>query len=577
MDETQNIFDEYLFSGDLREGSLSVSLSGLKSNVPRINLKKIKLSKDSDLDSLLREKNITKVYLDDALFSLAISKHIGGREEKKVDLASVILRKKGQKPGKEKQVTFNMEAHAASKEENVIYSPSDVSMPPLKEDIVSSSGEGEKLAWPPKEKEGGKKEEGKKEGGKKEGGKTEEEKKVEGKKKPYYLSLPSEQGEEKEEEKKEPSQQQAFPWTKSNESYEGLDTLFQGGLESELLGTEEAIPTGEKLPQDLDLEKGLEPKLEETVPESKQKPPEKISVFALQPNIQVDAISSKAAKDKIQDKDDKLKGKEKSMFNLTPIRIIIIGGAVATLSYLLTTYYENYFGGGSSTGTKVKISNVFKKNHIKKKSLDVKKSNEEAEEFSSKLAFKPITEKERLALIEKARQAIESRVDPFGFEAFFPKITEKEKKLAKAKEKGEVALQRKQVELVGVISAANKNLALVNVYTADYTVKVDDDSKTREAALKAALGMSVPNRLEVSILDPVEDWFVKMINRSKSRSDDPSILLVRGSQQFKLKVGEKVLLPPDQTFEEIVAEMEAKEKEEEAALEALGLNTDLEE
>ena len=107
----------------------------------------------------------------------------------------------------------------------------------------------------------------------------------------------------------------------------------------------------------------------------------------------------------------------------------------------------------------------------------------------------------------------------------------------------------------------DKNLALVNVYTAEYTVMADDEKTIRDQALKTALGMAVPNRMEVSLLDPVEDWFVKEISKSKGRGEDPWLELVREDKKFKLKVGQKVLLPEEKTFDQVKQEvLEARQK-----------------
>ena len=59
-----------------------------------------------------------------------------------------------------------------------------------------------------------------------------------------------------------------------------------------------------------------------------------------------------------------------------------------------------------------------------------------------------------------------------------------------------------------------------------------------------------PNRLELSLLDPVEDWYVKQISKSKSRTEDPTIDLVKGDKKFKLRVGQKLLLPEEKSTDE---------------------------
>ena len=163
-----------------------------------------------------------------------------------------------------------------------------------------------------------------------------------------------------------------------------------------------------------------------------------------------------------------------------------------------------------------------------------------------------------------ARESLENRIDPFGQEAVLPKELIQQK-MEEQKNTGplEIPLNRKQIELVGVISANNKNLALVNVYNADYTITEDDDKPAKDSKLKTALSMAVPNRLEVSLLDPVDEWYVKQIIKGKTRGDDPTIELVKGDKKFKLKVGQKVLLPEEKPPEEQKAQDEndaSKEK-----------------
>ena len=74
--------------------------------------------------------------------------------------------------------------------------------------------------------------------------------------------------------------------------------------------------------------------------------------------------------------------------------------------------------------------------------------------------------------------------------------------------------------------------------------------------------MAVPNRLEVSLLDPVDEWYVKQIVKGKAKGDDPMIELVKGDKKFKLKVGQKVLLPEEKPPEEPIVEdkMDASEE-----------------
>ena len=257
-------------------------------------------------------------------------------------------------------------------------------------------------------------------------------------------------------------------------------------------------------------------------------------------------------------------------FKISPITIAILGGAAATLGYLYWTSNNNF----QTTPVKVKKSarSVFKEKHLKKENLDLEVNNNKIGIDSPEtIAFQPISEKHKQALIEKAKEAIESRVDPFGIESLSPSDPVFKKIETEEKEEVEISLQKKQIELVGIIGTEGKALGLLNIYTANYSVKPDSDEVARETALKEALGKAVPNRIEVTALDPVEDWYVKQINKSKARGEDPTVVLVMGNKQFTLKVGQKVLLPEDKTFAEIKAELEAGENAETDAKDALGL------
>ena len=573
-------------SSDSQNIPLSVSLEDIKSRIPRINLRKIKLGKTNNLEKLLKEKNITRVLLDDTLYSLeVVSKEALATEKPMVS----VLRKRTDVDKREKQVTFSMKAEAAQEEENVIFSPSDVSMPPYKEDVLSTSGEPKSLAWPPvpDEKASEKKEEKKEEVKKEEAEKEPDE--VKKKKKPYFLSLPDEVEEQKSIEKENQPKEETpvgFPWGDESKNYEGLDTLFSGGLESELLGMPKNLPSRQEISHEPDLEDLTKEKKQETEhffpQDSSTVSIEDIKVHALFPQFQegiipfdtpnkTNVIENKL-ETKVLSKDDKLKRRTKTMFGklkLSPISIILIGGTAATLGYLMWVNNSTNQYGVPPQGEQT-VRTLFKQKHVLKKSLGVA-GEAEVLESEDKLAFKPINEAQRLSLIQMAREAIESRIDPFGFESFLPKLETAKKADTKPKEPGEVGLSRRQVELVGVISTSERNLALVNVYTVEYSVKINDDKETRSTALKGALSMAVPNRIEISVLDPVEDWFVKSIHKSESRTEDPYIILVRDQEQFNLKVGEKVLLPEDKTFEDIVLEMEEEGNKEQQLLDQLGL------
>jgi hypothetical protein len=254
----------------------------------------------------------------------------------------------------------------------------------------------------------------------------------------------------------------------------------------------------------------------------------------------------------------------------SPLKVIILGGALATLGYLLWTNYGTYYYQDikSKTVTKPKSSkvvarNLFKKSHsyktkVKSKEKDIIEKEEDSNEFT----FKPISNEQRLELIKEAKNSLEARLDPFGQEGALPPSIADKLQGEEEKKPIEVSIERKQIELVGVISSRDKDLALVNIYTVGFPVTENDGEDVIEEELKKNLAMAVPNRVEVFVLDPLEEWSVKSIARSRSRSDDPSIELAKGNKKFKLKVGQKVLLPAEKTFAELVDESKLRLEEE---------------
>ncbi|MBI2995766.1 MAG: hypothetical protein HYY52_03565 [Candidatus Melainabacteria bacterium] len=501
-------------------------------SLPRINFKKVKLSKLQNLDNYLKTKNITKVMLDTSLLELDLPV-ARSTPEIKYDIEKINpLRKKTdveiklpskEKETKEKNVTFNLEAEIATSEENVIFSPSVVSMPPLKEDVISSSGDKEdkSIVWPPEDKKA----------------KKEIEKKE--KKQTYFLS------EEKPEEKK------TFPWLSSEQEYQSIENVFEGGLETELLDVPSEKPSSPSLEQAIPQQvvsqqavlKAIYPEIpfDETVP--------KLDNLDIK-DIKFDSIFlDKSEQIELSWKVEKVFEKLKSI-KLTPVRIIIVGGLATTLGYLLWTYFPGFKTGVISPrgSNKVVVRDIFKKTHSTLEETSVTKEKPRLEEK----IIEPVTEKEREELIQMAREALENRLDPFGQEAVLPQsVIEEKAKQEEMKTPPDIPMFRKQVELVGIISTENKNLGLVNVYVAEYTVSPSDDKVKKEEKLKIALNMAVPNRIEVSLLDPVEDWYVKQISKGKTRTEDPTIELVKGDKKFKLKVGQKVLLPEEKQEENI--------------------------
>lgn len=553
----------------------SISVSNFKTNIPRVNLRRIKLNKFQNLFTDFELKSITKLYLDKALLESNLSPEKTESEVAFEEININPLRKKQAEDEKpplieaeekavtedeepsesvlkskfaenKKDITFNLEAQIVQEDESVLLSPTFPSTPKTQDDLVSSSGEQAAFIWPPNlEKKIIKKTKPKKL-----------------KKKPYFLSGEGKPLKQPEEKPKitEPRAGDiaAFPWALTGNDNPTVEEMFKGGLELELLDTPEKTEVKEQHKQETE------------VPSSGA-----VTYKALFPNVPFESLPENIINDTLKNtgwfsksldkfnnlefgivvtgKDKKKVGKmfEKFGYKLTPIRIIILGGAVATIGYSIWNYLlpiinSSYSNQESST---VVVKNLFKaKNmHTYNEALTDKKSDKlKPQELLEERSFSPITEEERQTLIQMARESLESRLDPFGQEAVLPKevIQQKMEEQADTGPK-EIPVNRKQLELVGIISANNKNLALVNIYNADYTITEDDDKPVKDSKLKTALSMAVPNRLEVSLLDPVDKWYVKQIIKGKAKGEDPVIVLVKGDKKFKLKVGQKVLLPEE--------------------------------
>ncbi|OGI13978.1 MAG: hypothetical protein A3I68_08315 [Candidatus Melainabacteria bacterium RIFCSPLOWO2_02_FULL_35_15] len=548
----------------------SISVSNFKTNIPRVNLRRIKLNKFQNLFTDFESKSIAQLYLDKIFLE---SNLLPGKTESETAFEEINinpLRKKQAEDEKpplieaeenavanepvlklkiaenKRDVTFNLEAQIVREDENVLLSPAFPSAPKTQDDLVSSSGEQAAFIWPPNlEKKIIKKTKPKKL-----------------KKRPYFLSgegKPLKQPEEKlKATEPRAGDIAAFPWALTGNDDPTAEEMFKGGLELELLDA----------PEKTEVKEPVEQKTE--VPFSGA-----VAYKALFPNVPFESLPENIINDTLKNigwfsklldkfnnlefgivvtgKDKKKVGKmfEKFGYKFTPIRIIILGGAVATIGYSIWNYLLPIINSSYSSresGTVV-VKNLFKaKNmHTYSGALTDKKSDKlKPRELLEEKSFSPITEEERQTLIQMARESLENRLDPFGQEAVLPKevIQQKMEEQADTGPK-EIPVNRKQLELVGVISANNKNLALVNIYNADYTVTEDDDKPVRDSKLKTALSMAVPNRLEVSLLDPVDKWYVKQIIKGKAKGEDPVIVLVKGDKKFKLKVGQKVLLPEE--------------------------------
>lgn len=534
--------------------------------------------KELDIEMSLEDDNETKNESDIDLSVLPLEDII---EEE--PFKHPILKPKEVKVEEEKKdITFNLEAESVQDNTNILLSSSLPAVSDTKEDLISSSGKQPSFVWPPVvEKKTQKKIKQKKQKLRKPS--------VKSKKKPYFLSVNDGETHYKKNENlkgQEDKDSSAFPWSLNAGEHAQIGEASSGGLESELLDipdSAEALSIVEPLQK------------EEIISETNNSPDsnqysasEMSSSFsgevvykALFPDVPFEHMPENIINyteknislfNKLLDKFNKLEfgivvsdGKKKAgkMFGktgnkLTPIRIIILGGAVATLGYSVWNYLipvinSNFMDKGNEG---VVVKNLFKSKHPTnkvKELLDTKKDKQlTPSDVLEEQGFSPITEEERLSLIQMAREALEGRDDPFGQETVLPKEVIQQK-LEEQKNTGpkEFQINRKQLELIGVISTNNKNLALVNVYNADFTVTEDDDKATKDSKLKTSLSMAVPNRLEVSLLDPVEDWYVKQIFKGKSKTEDPIVELVKGDKKFKLKVGQKVLLPEVKPEEEV--------------------------
>lgn len=531
-------------------GRYNFSEARIKRTVPRVNFKKVKLFKLFSLVDSLQKRNINKVYLDENLIKLDFPTFREVKEQKEEGLTFKPLRKKKDidelpkkqeiKQKTEEQVKEKLFESKKTEQEEiqgpVFQMPYDLKGQEEKEKGLESSSqsiEALNLIWPPQTKE--EKTESK-DISLETKGQVESQKKKTSKEKPYFI---------KEESFKEEKRQTAspFPWITEKEQYEGLESIFIGGLESELI--------------DMPLQK----QTEELLTESKI---EDLSLThtlfrAFKPHSTSFVEIHESGENKISLGRDLL-GKAENMFDKlknTPLRIVIWGGLTITLGYLLISRYLgdsfNYFG--QVQDKDILIRDFTNRKLITKRDISEKGVGKEISQEDSGFELSPISEEQRLSLIQKAREALQGTIDPFGGESFIPPpVAEKIGKLGESSAPEEIEVQRKQLELVGVISAQNKNLALVNVYTADYSVLLTDDFEIRKDKLKQALSKAVPNRYEVSILDPVEDWYVKLISKGKSRAEDPVIELVKGDKKFKIKVGQKVLLPEENPLPEPILE-----------------------
>jgi hypothetical protein len=556
-----------------RLANLLQDFTAYENNIlPKVNLKRVKLSK---------LQNLTTIKLNDTLFNIGMQ--LPNKTEDnttlKDNIATNPLRKKGERVAssnlEKKDVTFNFEAQIVQDDENVILSPSIVTLPPLKEDIVSTSGDTSSYIWPPVQEKKKKKEvlnypqkkskknkpyfiDGKKPASKKlKLNLNATEKLPESEKTPSFKEKISFEEHKKEIEEIHSA---SFPWASVESEKTSDDDVFQGGLESELVDLpDDKMPFQETIKTPEQVIYAAEDLNQSSINESSTQ----IPIFkAIRADVSSDLLSDINNLDFSQNGIE-LQRKGSSMIDR---KIILLGGLTVTLAYVFWTNilptlqsYSDSASNSSSTSEKIVVRDLFSKqnrlkpasflNKILKPQKDVSPQQpllNLEQEVSSVIT--PITEQDRLSLIQRAKDAVEFRNDPFGQDEVLPPqllIDKKLKEEEAEKPAPDIELQRKQVELVGVISTKDRDLALVNVYTADYAVRPEDEKDIRETKLKASLAMAVPNRLELSLLDPVEDWYVKQILKSKSRTEDPTIELVKGDKKFKLRVGQKLLLPEE--------------------------------
>ena len=460
----------------------SISVSNFKSNIPRVNFRKIKLNRFQSLYSNFKSKNITQLYPDEKFleFNLPIRKtesavtsneiSVNPLRKKKNDEEeeNIIIEESVLEPESlenlgnlenlesKKDITFNLEAEIVHEDENMLLSPTFPATPQIKDDLVSSSGEGVSFVWPPVLEKKIKK-------------KTKH-KKI--KKKPYFLSAESKPLKQSEEKSKKIeskiSDTSNFPWALTQNDNPPIEEIFRGGLESELLDVPEKIEVKEQK-------------------EEKIKAPftGEVVYKALFPNVSFESLPEHMINDSLKNigwfsksldkfnnlefgivvtgknekKNEKRVGAmfEKFSYKLTPIRIIILGGAVATLGYSVWNYLLPIIN-SNQVSNKVIVRDLFKTKNIHANGKTLVEKNEDKLQMSELLdgkSFSPITEDERQSLIQMARESLENRLDPFGQEAVLPKEVIQQKLEEQMTGPLEIPVSRVQLELVGVISANN--------------------------------------------------------------------------------------------------------------------------
>lgn len=540
----------------------------VRKNIPRINLRKVKLTKQPLLEETLSD-NLIKI-------DFPVFREVKDQEVEKLNIKPLRRKKEVDEPPK--QIKLDQEDAEEKAEDKIDISEELPEPKPEKEELfqveisqiditeISQGADALNLIWPPKVKE---------------------EKKI-SKEKPYFIREEKQEAEKHEAKKqdvvekaeKPQAKEKPFPWISQGDEYMGLESVFSSGLESELVGMPQEEKPTELLPS-LFSESKEDIELEMLYQKKKEEEPISATLFkAFKPQVNTDNVSSskepltiaveKPVTTELEEKKinvkksflrkagymlDKLKG-----IKISPLRVVIWGGLACTICYLLISRYMpgsfNYLVQDEAGDT---VANVFdRQKHMLKRDLRKQLLEEGSIQEEDHGQFAPISEKQRETLIENARQALQGGADPFGLESFLPPVQpEVSKKEDKSTEPQEISVERQQLELVGIIGAQNKNLALVNVYNALYTVLPTDDNEMRTNKLKLALSKAVPNRYEVSVLDPIEDWYVKSISKGKARTDDPVIELVKGDKKFNVKVGQKVLLPEEKPLPEpIIEELE---------------------
>lgn len=229
------------------------SKSDLLKKLPKIDFRRLKLKKINHVESCLEKKNVSVDHFEDKLCKMNLGYKRVVKESEVEDFTIKPLRKKGVKS---QEVVEKEEA----KEENF-------SLPKKQETLseeAKSSEPSSEFAWPPKLLSATKSE-------------TKASSKKRKSKKPYFIESELEEKVVKPESKNvennalddlfigdssnksessKPVGKEAFPWEANDDAYRNLEDVFSGGLESELVDSDDSTD------DDIEKERTIDPGLQ---------------------------------------------------------------------------------------------------------------------------------------------------------------------------------------------------------------------------------------------------------------------------------------------------------------------------